>query len=243
MRRAALCAALVVLLAVSGCSEPGPSGGKYPWHTGIVATTFWVGEIFDPTAADGSQVYSTYDKDWEASYGGCDGVSKPTCGTEPRVAANGYRPSSMTPLENPFYLDLPYDDVNDPAAFAERAAVVPWANDPGYAGQATNSNFSYMKNRWVRIVKDRRECYGQIEDAGPGQYHDKAYVFGSDDARPANKKFNGAGLDVSPAINGCLGFSELDGENDVVSWQFVDAADVPDGPWKAIITNSPVNNN
>ena len=20
----------------------------YPWHTGIVATTFWVGEIFDP---------------------------------------------------------------------------------------------------------------------------------------------------------------------------------------------------
>lgn len=242
LRRIALYAALLVLLVVSGCSGPAASVGKYPLHTGIVATTFWVGEVFDPSAADGSQVYSTYDKDWQGSYGGCDGVLTPTCSTEPRVAANGYQPSSMVPLENPFYLDLPYDDVNDPTAFAERAAVVPWANDPGYAGQATNSDFSYLKNRWVRIVKDRQVCYGQVEDAGPGQYHDKAYVFGSHDARPTNKKFNGAGMDVSPAINGCLAFDELDGQDDIVSWQFVEASDVPDGPWKAIVTTSQVNN-
>ena len=35
--------------------------GQYPWHTDIVATTFWVGEVFDPNASDGSQVISTYD--------------------------------------------------------------------------------------------------------------------------------------------------------------------------------------
>ena len=27
----------------------------YPLHTNVVATTFWVGEIFDPQASDGSQ--------------------------------------------------------------------------------------------------------------------------------------------------------------------------------------------
>lgn len=237
-------AALASVLVVTSCSAetvPVRDGGKYPWHTDIVATTFWVGEVFDPTAADGSQVYSAYDDQWQASYGGCDGVLIPTCETEPRSAANGYMPSSMRPKENPFYLDLPYDDINDPKAFAERAKVIPWANDPGYAGQATNSGFSYMKNRWVRIALKDRVCYGQIEDAGPGQYHDSAYVFGSDDARPKNRNFNGAGMDVSPAINGCLGFSALNGENDRVDWQFVEESDVPDGPWRAIITTSQVN--
>lgn len=243
-RLAGLLACGLVFLMMTACSptEPLAKGGSYPWHRDIVATTFWVGEVFDPQAADGSQVYSTYDGDWQANYGGCDGVLTPECSTEPRAAHNGYMPTSMTPLENPFYLDLPYDDVNDPKAFAERSTVIPWANDPGYAGQAGNKNFSYMKNRWVKLVKDGRVCYGQIEDAGPGQYHDANYVFGSKDARPANKKFNGAGMDVSPAINGCLGFSDLDGENDKLSWQFVDDADVPPGPWLTIVTTSQVNN-
>ncbi|SEE64728.1 hypothetical protein SAMN04489740_2036 [Arthrobacter alpinus] len=241
---AGLLACGLVLLMASGCShqESLAQGGNYPWHRDIVATTFWVGEIFDATAADGSQVYSTYDNDWEASYGGCDGVLTPECSTEPRTAANGYMPTSMTPKENPFYLDLPYDDVNDPKAFAERSTVIPWANEPEYAGQATNRNFSYMKNRWVKLVMNDRVCYGQIEDAGPGQYHDAEYVFGSNDARPVNKNFNGAGMDVSPAINGCLGFSELDGEDDRLSWQFVDEADVPAGPWRTTVTTSQVNN-
>ena len=46
----------------------------YPLHTDVVATTFWVGEIFDPQASDGSQVISTYDSHWLAHYGGCDGI-------------------------------------------------------------------------------------------------------------------------------------------------------------------------
>jgi hypothetical protein len=243
-RLAGLLACGLALLMTSACTHDSAlaQGGNYPWHRHIVATTFWVGEVFDPTAADGSQVYSTYDNDWEASYGGCDGVLTPKCSTEPRTAGNGYMPTSMTPKENPFYLDLPYDDVNDPKAFAERSTVIPWANEPGYAGQATNKKFSYMKNRWVKLVMNDRVCYGQIEDAGPGQYHDAEYVFGDNNARPANKAFNGAGMDVSPAINGCLGFSELDGQADKLSWQFVDEADVPAGPWLTTVTTSQVNN-
>ncbi|MFH5880434.1 hypothetical protein [Arthrobacter sp. NA-172] len=77
----AVLAALTLLTAACGGPSPAPSpspsattAGKYPWHTGIVSTTFWVGEIFDPNAADGSQVTSTYDSRWMQSYGGCDGL-------------------------------------------------------------------------------------------------------------------------------------------------------------------------
>ena len=63
---------LAVMLAA--CSGAVAAPRVYPWHTGIVATTFWVGEILNPTAHDGSQEVSTYDPNWQANYGGCDGV-------------------------------------------------------------------------------------------------------------------------------------------------------------------------
>lgn len=220
---------------------PVAAGRRYPWHTGIVSTTFWVGEIFDPNASDGSQVFSTYDSQWMAHYGGCDGdTSTGSCETQARTAANGFFPTLMTPRENPFYLDLPFDDINDSTALKTRQSVIPWAGDPAYHGAGTNQGISLMKNRWVRITSHGQTCYGQIEDAGPGQYHDASYVFSAQDARPANTDFNGAGMDVSPALNGCLHFAELDGENDVVNWQFVEARDVPAGPWKRIVTTSGV---
>jgi hypothetical protein len=217
-----------------------PSRRTYPWHTGIVATTFWVGEVFDPSVADGSQRISTFDNNWLDSYGGCDGVVVGgSCTTEKRTAVNGYFPTRMTPKENPFYLDLPFDDVNDPVAFAGRDRIVPWATDRGYAARVSDRGFSLMKNRWVRLRHGDRTCYGQIADAGPGEYHDVGYVFGAHDRRPANRRYNGAGLDVSPALNGCLGFAELDGENDVVDWQFTEAEGVPAGPWTRVVTIRP----
>ncbi len=217
---------------------PRADAGIGPLHTGIISTTFWVGEIFDPNASDGSQMLSTYDGSWYAHFGGCDGVSKAgKCATEKRTAATGYFPTSMTPLENPFYLDLPYDDVNDSTGYKNRCAVIPWANDPGYAGHCTDQGFSYMKNRWVKLIGPHgNACFGQIEDAGPARYHDSAYVFGS--ARPSSTKFNNAGMDVSPALNGCLGFSELDGQSDKVSWQFV-SSPAP-GPWTKVVTTRQV---
>jgi hypothetical protein len=221
-----------------------PNGSKpahktYRWHRRIVATTFWVGEIFDPNAADGSQMISTYDSRWYAHYGGCDGVKTAHgCETERRTAANGYFPTKMKPRQNPFYLDLPFDDVNDAKAFSERGRVVPWAHSVRYASSIKNPSRSLMKNRWVELTRGGRTCYGQIEDAGPGTYHDAAYVFGN--ARPANKRYGGAGLDVSPALNGCLAFSELDGDTDRVNWRFVDTGSVPSGPWKKVVTTQGV---
>lgn len=243
-------------------------GRQYPLHTNIVATTFWVGELFNASLADGSQVCSTYDSNWAFSWsginkgkvpasaegcagsiiGGCDGiVSGDKCLTEKRTAVNDYFPTSVPmPKENPFYLDLPYDDLNDPIAFKERCTVIPWANDPGYKGHCTDGEFSYMKNRWVKMTgPNGNVCYGQIQDAGPSHgnlYHDKSYVFGSTNTQPVQGQFNNAGADVSPALNGCLGFKELDGSTDRISWSFVDDIDVPAGPWKKIITTSGVSN-
>jgi hypothetical protein len=231
----------------------------YPWHTDIVATTFWVGELFDGALEDGSQVCSTYDSKWAyhwsgidqgrvpddapgcpgAILGGCDGVwIDGRCETEPRTAHNDWFPTQVRPLENPF------DDLHDPIGFARRCEVIPWANDPGYAGRCHDRSFSYMKNRWVRLVgPNGRVGYGQIQDAGPSHddlYHDVDYVFGSDDARPMQQQFNNAGIDVSPALNGYLGFAELNGSNDRVDWQFVEREDVPDGPWTIVETTSGV---
>lgn len=235
------CAALTAPSATNpSVSTHSPTAAtRYPLHTGIIATTFWVGEIFDPNAADGSQVYSTYDAQWEAHYGGCDGVTTDgSCRTERRTAANGYFPTAMSPRQNPFYLDLPFDDINNNAAFRQRGQVIPWAHQPPYAGNVDHRSVSLMKNRWVELRRGGRVCYGQIEDAGPGEYDDAGYVFGTGNARPANTRYNGAGLDVSPALNGCLAFTELDGDDDQVDWRFVDAADVPDGPWMKIVTTS-----
>jgi len=262
-------------------TTPPATGTVYPLHTNIVATTFWVGELFNANLSDGSQLCSTYDSDWAyhhtgrnlgttpsndpgcggAIFGGCDGVSTGTtastfkCRTEARTAANGYFPTQQpTPLENPFYVDLPYDDLNDSTGFSQRCTVIPWAaadNARTGVNNCTNEDYSYMKNRWVKITgPNGATVYAQNEDAGPSSgslYHDKNYVFGSNDARPANKKFGptsaeGAGIDVSPAVNGALGFAELDGNSDKVSWRFVDAVDVPAGPWKTVVTTSQVHN-
>jgi len=231
-------AILVILMSVPG-GPWGPARGRdYPWHTGIVATTFWVGEEFDPSSPDGSQVVSAYDPRWMAHYGGCDGaIEGGACVTERRSADNGFFPLHMTPKQNPFYLDLPFDDVNDRAAFLSRGTVIPWAADLS-PDVVADPDVSLMKNRWVRIRANGQTCYGQIEDAGPGTYDDAAYVFGSDDVRPASRRYNNAGMDVSPALNGCLRFSELDGQDDRVDWQFVDAVDVPPGPWMRIVTGT-----
>jgi hypothetical protein len=208
----------------------------YPWHRNVVSTTFWVGEIFT-SGPNGSQVISTYDGKWEVHYGGCDGVIvSGKCRTEKRVAANGYFPRHMRPKQNPFYLDVPFDDVNDPIALAERGRVIPWAHLPFYRSRLANPNRSLMKNHWVEIKKGPYTCYGQVEDAGPGQYHDAAYVFGG--SAPRNRLYNHAGMDVSPALNGCLHFKELNGENDVVQWRFVGLNQVPSGPWRKLVTRT-----
>lgn len=211
---------------------------SYPLHTGITATVFWIGEPVGNGSTENNAI-SAYDDRWLRHYGGVDPVG-------PRRQAPWFPP--FRALENPFYLDLPYDDfLNSGRPRAGRMHVLPWAAQSAAAVAAAaraGTPYSLMKNRWVEVIHvrngERRVCYGQVEDAGPYVYDDAGYVFGSDDARPRNTLAADAGMDVSPALRDCLGFTGLNNDENTVDWRFVDDAQVPAGPWRRVITTRQV---
>ncbi|MCS7092535.1 MAG: hypothetical protein NZM26_04235 [Patescibacteria group bacterium] len=200
------------------------SKSRYPVHKGITATVFWVGEPVGNGSSEDNSI-SAWDDEWLKNYGGYD---------DP-INRNGYYPVGFKPLQNPFYLDLPYNDFDWNGKRKDNAyKVVPWAKEKVWGERE-----SMMKNRWVKISKDGITCYGQIQDAGPYEYDDHEYVFGG--KPPKNKLANNAGMDVSPALRDCLKFNGINNAENKVNWQFVDEEDVPDGPWKEIVTTSQVN--
>lgn len=196
-------------------------GKKYFLHKNIVTTIFWVGEKPGFQNNFIANFSSAWDKDWKNSFGGKDDPHE----------RDGLLPEDFTPRENPFYFALPYNDFdrngNRKQEIFEKA---PWSKEKKW-----NGDKSLCKNRWIRIIKDGRSAYAQWEDVGPFREDDSGYVFG--DSLPANEKGARAGLDVSPATRDYLGLGEVS----IVDWQFVDEEDVPDGPWKKIITESQIN--
>jgi len=200
---------------------PSPSISiAYPLHKAINTTVFWVGEPADESNGYIQNSDSAWDELWKEHYGGFDDPDN----------RNGYFPP-FTPLENPFYFALPFNDFNDKGGKKKRLLeYVPWASasdDPAN---------SILKNRWIKIQRGDKTVYAQWEDSGPFVYDDWSYVFGSGSEMPANKMNNNAGLDVSPAVRDYLGLEGMG----LVSWQFVDENQVPDGPWTRVITRSPV---
>jgi hypothetical protein len=85
----------------------------------------------------------------------------------------------------------------------------------------------------VQINQGDRTCYAQWEDVGPFEDDDFAFVFGSS-KQPWNSFDAKAGLDVSPAVRQYLRMEH----NGYTAWRFVEAADVPAGPWTEIVTTS-----
>ncbi|PJA99219.1 MAG: hypothetical protein CO128_04280 [Ignavibacteriales bacterium CG_4_9_14_3_um_filter_30_11] len=192
---------------------------NYPTHTNINTTIFWIGELADSSNAFIANDVSAWDGKWKEHYGGTDDPNN----------RNGYYPQSFTPKQNPFYFALPYNDINTTGIRKQNAlSVVYWGSEKTW-GQ----NESLCKNRWIKIIKGNLIAYAQWEDVGPFETDDNNYVFGSE--LPRNT-FNGTGLDVSPAVRDFLGITGLD----KVSWQFVAFVDVPEGPWKNIITSSQI---
>ncbi len=204
---------------------PPTSGTTYPLHTNITAAVFWVGEPIGNGSSEDNGL-SAWDDAWQTHYGGFDDPQN-------RI---GYYPVGFIPKENPFYLDLPYNDFNDNGSRRSNASqVIPWAGEKTWT-----SRESMLKNRWVKLMRNGITCYGQIEDSGPYVYDDANYVFGTSDQRPRSTIANNAGMDVSPALRDCLQFNGWNNVDNKVDWQFVNAADVPPGPWKDIITTSQV---
>lgn len=207
----------------SGSSSSSSSSGseassKYPLHEDISVTFFWIGEGANGQNGFISNKASAWDSDWREHYGGTDDPDN----------RNGYFPAGFTPEENPFYFALPYNDFDGHGERKENAENIYWFSEDYTEEQ------SLCKNRWIKITKGTLTAYAQWEDVGPFNEDDISYVFGG--SNPENTRNNNAGLDVSPAVHDYLNLEDID----VVDWQFVDFSDVPDGPWKQIITTSQV---
>jgi hypothetical protein len=178
------------------------------------ATVFWVGE---EATADNDYIAndaSAWDSRWKEHYGGTDNP----------ILRCGYIPCGFRPRENPFYIALPYNDLDDEGNQKPTAILIPWYRD-------VSQGETLLKNRWVEVRLRSRSCFGQWQDVGPFESDDFEYVFG--EAAPKNLFGVGAGIDLSPALRDCL---RMVG-NEFVLWRFTEESEVPEGPWKERITS------
>jgi len=209
-----------VAAAATVASKPVDPSSPYPIHKDISTTYFWAGEEADADNKNISNLPSAWDDQWVKHFGGVDDPKK----------RNGFLPSSFTPKENPFYFALPYNDFDSNGNEKGNAyTLASWTN-----GKKPSANVSVCKNQWIKITKSGKSVYAQWEDVGPFGEDDTAYVFGK--AAPSSKENDHAGLDVSPAVHDFLGLGDMNRTD----WQFVDASQVPDGPWKNIVTTSQI---
>ena len=192
---------------------------NYPWKTYVTYTIFWVGE--QPSARNPTpNTKSSWDQQWVANFGGCDDPEPAN-----RVAnhtTGEFRPKNFVPRLNPFYVALPYNDVLCAGKYKPEAErVIPW-----FSRARSEPGKSVCKGRWVQIYNGRRSCFAQWEDCGPWTTDDWEFVFGS--KSPKTSENGAAGIDLSPSIRDYLGLTS----GKKVHWRFVEAAQVPDGPWK-----------
>ncbi len=188
--------------------------GAYPWHFDITATYFYIGERAtqnNPTP----NTASSWDSAWDDNYGGFD---------DPNPAhrcPHTYAPLAFKPQLNPFYVALPYNDIQKGGPKPEAEKVIPW-----YRRDKEGKYESVCRGTWVQIYYNGRYCFAQWEDCGPFVTDDWQYVFGN--ARPKNTANKNAGIDISPAVRDYLG---IKGGVATVHWRFVDFSLVPGGPW------------
>jgi len=191
---------------------------RYPWRQKIVTTTFWIGE--QPTKNNPvPNVASSWDSHWAQNYGGYD---NPNPGARKNLI-----PVAFTPRQNPFYVALPYNDMEHGAHKSEASQVIPW-----FKKEYQSPDKSVCKGRWIAIRYKDRTVYAQWEDCGPFRTDHAEYVFGND--RPKPNLNHGAGLDVSPAVRDYLGMNDTD----VTDWRFVEFSEVPEGPWSRLGDNN-----
>ena len=191
-----------------------PSPGAYPWHFDITATYFYIGE----QATKNNPVPNTassWDSAWDDNYGGFDDPDPA------KRCPRTYAPLGFTPQLNPFYVALPYNDIDKGGPKPEAAKVIPW-----YRRYKDGKYESVCRGTWVQIYYQGRYCFAQWEDCGPFCTDDWKYVFLG--ARPKNHANKAAGIDISPAVRDYLG---IKGGMATVHWRFVDFHRVPGGPW------------
>ena len=185
--------------------------GRYSWRLSIITTVFWIGErptTNNPVPND----RSSWDPNWSSNYGGYDNPDL-------KLRKN-FIPLNFLPRQNPFYVALPYNDVEGGRTKPEAKEVIPWFKDA-----FVRDGQSVLKGRWVAIRRGNRVCYAQWEDCGPFCTDHWQYVFGNE--RPKPNLNQNAGLDVSPAVRDYLNLGTIG----ACDWRFVEFREVPPGPW------------
>ena len=216
---AGVAVAIAAIVAVVAAVAPG-SPSSYPWHPGTTASVFGPHEDANASNAFISNAQSAWDKDWRRH----------------------------APRENPFFVAVPYADYLDDGRFNPDNVRIPW-HVRNVWGR------SEIKNRWVEVTHRSGgrtfRAYGQVEDVGPSdkrtsvEVSDPDYVFGprghgpSDPILVSPKNTFGlrAGIDLSRRLARTL---RIQGSGKV-DWRFVDASDVPQGPWTEVVTASAPN--
>jgi hypothetical protein len=198
--------------------RPGPRS-LYPWKLAIGTTVFWIGErpgSNNPTPNN----RSSWDQNWQQNFGGYDDPSPANRIADRRTG--DFRPKAFVPKLNPFYVALPYNDMRGgKRRKPEAARVIPW-----FRRASPRPGETVLRGRWIQLHRNGLSCYAQWEDCGPWCTDDWQYVFGK--SPPKNKKNGAAGIDISPAVRDYLGIQS----GQKVHWRFVDASQVPYGPWK-----------
>lgn len=203
----------------SGSSAKTSPRSLYPWKLAITATVFWIGEL--PTENNPTpNTASSWDMNWKDSFGGYDDPNPAN-----RIAnrqTGDFRPKNFAPKLNPFYIALPYNDrLSQNRHKPEAARVIPW-----FSRAKPKPGQTVLRGRWIQIHRNGIDCYAQWEDCGPWVTNDWRYVFGS--SKPKTRQNGGAGIDISPSIRDYLGVRS----GQKVHWRFVEANQVPYGPWK-----------
>lgn len=212
--------ALTDLPKVFAPTKPRTRYTRYPWKTNIMTTVFWIGEL--PTQNNPTpNTKSAWDREWVKNFGGYDDPDND--------ARDGFRPKEFIPGQNPFYIALPYNDLQTgPGTKTSARHVVPW-----FDKEFERPGKTIIKGRWIAIRRGSKVCYAQWEDVGPFETDDWQYVFG--EAQPKTSGNNKAGLDVSPAVRDYLDMTTMG----ICDWRFVDEDEVPEGPWKMWGDNNP----
>ena len=150
-------------------------------------------------------------------------VGEPPTPNDPGNLASAWDPNwtATSKSQNPFYVALPYNDVAGGHTKPEARSIIPW-----FKQAFVRDGQSVLKNKWIAIRKGSRVCYAQWEDVGPFQVDHWQYVFGNERPRPNVNR--DAGIDLSPAVRDYLGMSGMD----QCDWKFVEAKEIPQGPWK-----------
>lgn len=195
------------------------SAQLYPWRQNITATVFWIGE--QPTQNNPTpNCKSSWDQNWMENFGGYDDPKPANRIADHRNS--DFRPKAFIPKLNPFYIALPYNDVRTWRSHKPEAArMIPWFKRVNPRPGRTS-----LKGRWIQIYHDGRSCYAQWEDCGPWVTDDWQYVFGN--SRPKNRSNQGAAIDISPSVRDYLNLQS----SEKCHWRFVEASQVPYGPWK-----------